>query len=342
MKYKLRLSHSAMDKFLTCPKKYYFSNVAGIEPVDQTKFTFGRVMHKFLEVYWDKNTEFTTRLADGLAALQKSAKKNKLSIEEEIVAQVLACGYHARWEHTQAHGETEVRRIVPVVGTDGQIDEQLELKAIFDQELPEPHILYEHKTTRTADISVNSRYMDRVRRSTQLDIYFIVADDSGSPLNCILWDVIRIPKMQRRRATPPSQREFYKRDGKYGKKGDPKPGTFLADETLEEFRDRVYREVATDPEAYFQVKQMFPNKRAQEVTRYDIWSTGQLMLEAHKNNAFPRNRNSCNLFNQKCEYYPVCFESVDPKRSELYVIRNRPNPLRIVLDSDNSGDGTSD
>lgn len=338
---KLGISHSAVDTFLTCPKLYYYKNVAGIHPVDQSVFTFGRVFHAFLEEYWDEEKPTSSRYDRALNALHTEARSESLSADDLVVAEVLAVAYSAMWGSSSNKGKAEKRQVVGVLTPDGTIDPELRLKAIFDLEMEGPRSLMEHKTTRTKNVEPGSPYWRKVRNSQQLDIYFVVGEDSGEPFKYIEWSVVKIPNEKRRKATPLDKQEFYKRNGKYGKKGDPKPGTFLETETLGEYRDRLIELIANDPERFFQSNKLYPNTRAIEKTRYDVWAAGRLMLEAFKLKAFPRNRQGCIQYGRLCAYHPICFENVDPERSELYTIKPRYSPLRVIPSGIDGGDGAT-
>lgn len=336
----LRLSHSAIEAFLNCPRSYYLKNVANVEAVDRTQFSFGSTFHAFLEEYWSSDGSPETRPTRAIEALRSKASLEKLSADDLVVAEQLAIGYCAAWDATLAKGETEKRVVVGVLNPQGEVDESMQLKSIFDLELSEPRVLYEHKTTKQA-VGPDSAYWDRVRTSQQLDIYFIAGedDDIAEKIQFVVWDLVVVPKLKRRYATPLHKREFYARNCKYGKKGDPKPGTYLTAETVEEFSARVATEIQSNPAYYYQSHQLYPNKNQLEATRYDIWATGKLIQNAFEHEAWPRNRNGCRTWGRRCEFYPVCFENVNAERSELYTISNRPSPLRV---RDNSGDGTTE
>jgi hypothetical protein len=326
---KLRISHTAVELFQVCPKRYYFKNVCGINPVtDARPLRFGSAFHKALEAWWGNYKQPVWRIDKALFAFEKYGKRKELSPEEMVVGKYLIIGYDAYFDSVAKDipsVEPEQRLVVPVLGLNGEPDNELELKIILDNEILAPqHVGMEHKTT-ASKIEVGAPYWDRVFNSQQLDTYFITAEYANSPLEYVIWDVVRAPPYRRRQAT--KEPAYYKQDGKYGKKGELKPGHRLHDESLAEFDERVRNEIAESPESFFAQVRVYPDKARLDKTKYDLWATGRLMLAAFREKTFPRNRQGCQVYSRECEYHPICFEGVNPEQSPLYTIRKPPSPI---------------
>lgn len=328
MNKRLRLSHSAVETFALCPQKYRLKNIEGVQPVDDDpKLRFGWVFHKALEAYW-KHVEWVngTSMEKAFAEWNTWATRKRLLPEEIIVGTYLLTAYDALQQKEFGQILAEQRLVVSVMGPNG-LDPDLELKIIQDTYFPDQWFGMEHKTT-GGDIEPGSMFWKRAK-GQQLDTYFIVAEDSGQTLRFVLWDVVKVPQYRLLKTTPEEER-YYKVNCKGGKKGELKKGARDHDETLAEFEERVASEILANPEAFFRQEKFYPDEPSIEKTRYDLWATGRLMLAAIREDAFPRNRQSCGAYGRRCEYAPICHEGVEPNNSQLYRISKPPHPYREV------------
>ncbi len=319
----LRTSHSHSDLFASCPRKYLLKCIEGIYPVEEDyKLRFGNVFHSALEAWW--KTPNPGRLDAAFKAWNTACSRRGLSPEECITGTYLLTAYDALQQKEFGEILAEHRVTVPLMGPNGP-DPELELKCIFDTILVEHGFAIEHKTT-AQDISQGSVFWERAK-GQQLDVYFIVAEEVGIELKYVLWDVVKVPGFRLFKTTPEEDR-YYKVNCKGGAKGELKKGAREHDETLEEFEERVRSEILEHPEQYFQQRRMYRDEVSIEQTRYDLWANGRQMLNAIREEAFPRNRQSCGAYGRKCEYYPICFEGADPQQSQLYRVKRPPHPLR--------------
>jgi hypothetical protein len=313
---KLKLSHSSMECFRQCPHKYYLSRIERIFRAEEPRqLAFGTAFHKALEPLWE-----LMGLEEALSAWQRFSRN--LSAEDRIVGDVMLRAYHAKWgDHEHEYAFVENRFEVPVIGPDGEVDESMTFIGYMDVEVP--HGPIDHKTTRS-DLS-KDKYRNRLEREPQAEEYLIACQDKGGGSEYAMWDVIRCPELKMRTKTPEDKQQFYKQDGKHGKKGDPKPGTYLENETAEQFRLRFYAMVANNPDAYLQRYRIEKTEAQLDRRRYDIWATGKLIQAAIAAKAFPRAENGCGMFDHgdgrnMCEYEPICWQGVDPYQSESYIV----------------------
>lgn len=312
-----------MECFRQCPRKYYLSRIKRIRRANQPRqLEFGLAFHKALEEVW-----LYMGLHTALEVWAKEAKQRELSAEDRIVGEVMLVAYHTRWGEPDSEGGSvfvENKFKLPVYGPDGEIDESMVFVGILDVEL-ETHPL-DHKTTRS-DLSTG-KYESKLPREPQAEEYILAMRDKGVETSHAVWDVIRCPELRRRKKTPEDKQDFYKRDGKHGKKGDPKPGTYLADETLAEFRARFAGDVMANPDAYLQRYTIRKTQAELDARRGDIWMTGKLIQAAIEHNAFPRSENGCAMFDHgdgrnMCEYEPICWQGVDPYTSDDYITEKK-------------------
>ena len=294
---KLLVSHSGMETYRKCPHKYYLGRVANVQPVEVKRApAFGTAGHTRLECLVTGHTRFIPTM----------------TAEDSVLLDCLILAYEVRWGIPK--GVAEGHFVVPIVAPDGKPDPDIEMQGYIDIET-EDYVL-DHKFT---SANITPTYIKELDRNPQAEEYLIAAQENGSRASYAIWDIIRSTAYKRRTATPEHEREFYKRNGKYGKKGDPKPGTYLEDETWEEFRQRIVDDIAADPDKFFTRVPLRKTEEELDRRRYDIWATAKQIQHSIEAKAFPRNNNSCKDYGG-CEYEPVCWDGVDPAQSELYTI----------------------
>jgi hypothetical protein len=133
--------------------------------------------------------------------------------------------------------------------------------------------------------------------------------------------------MRRVKATPPDKREFYKRATNDAKPGDPKPGTYLQDESFFDFTGRVQDTVSKDLRAYY---------RREIVARDDVQVAdtleqnklvSKLILQANQSGKYACNKGACFAGQKPCEFVPVCSGKTTLSDTTLYQVRKKQSPL---------------
>lgn len=200
-------------------------------------------------------------------------------------------------------------------------------RVLYDLEVPGPSTfvadgIVTHNTT-TSDIRPGGSYWQRLERNLQIPLYFILREDMGRPIDSILWDVVRAPEWRLLPATPPEKREFYKVNCKGGKKGDPKPGTRLEPETMEQFRERVTKAVLANPEEFFQRKRIYRTEEDLEKVRADLYGYARLIQASHESGLWPRNTGACEQYRRECSFAPICHRGADVATCGLYRKREK-------------------
>jgi hypothetical protein len=287
---------------------------------------FGDCFHKAQAEFWTREGDVRERLQAAMRVWLSVA--GTLSWEDQIIGAQLLIGYAAYYQDDAlrqvALPIAERKLLLPLPRPDGTPDPELMLVAkmdavCYDSDLNT--VLVEHKTT-TSDLQ-GATYWDRMKRSSQITTYMLAAEACGRRPAYLLLDAVRAPALRRLRATPAEHRKFYQRDGKYGKVGDPMPGTRLADETQAEFTERIRAAVVGAPHAYFARQQFVRTDAELYAARCDLWATGQLMLAVAKNGgAAPRNEDGCDKFGRRCEFDAACFQG-QLQNEQLYRIRNK-------------------
>lgn len=331
----IRLSYSSISTYQLCPRKYAYSYVERREGIGgrSRPLGFGSAFHAAQEALWGWSGESTDpgRLQGARKAWADAAATEQLSFEDTLLGEVLLIGYAARWDDLRLsfHGTplVECKVELPVLRPDGTPDPELVLVCVFDvvtYDADGSSVVVEHKTTKS-DVSPGSAYWGRLDGNLQASIYWLAAADHGRDVQCVLWDVIRAPLFKRADATPLADREYYKRPpaGSGFKPGDLKPGQRIADETADEFAERVMSKVLAEPNAYFGRQELARSDDELDRVRMDLWAVGRQMVHAVRTGAFPRNLQSCNAFNTPCDYLPVCKGEASIDDPQLYRLRVR-------------------
>lgn len=292
---------------------------------------FGSAFHEAVAVWWAGNLEDdeNARLDRAVDKWHDEALSRNLSPEDTILGRVLLQAYVVNWDDKSLlrNGEPVVERKVelPLLGPDGKPDPDFVLVVMMDVlalSVDGEAVIVEHKTTKSK-IDAGAPYWKRTQNNLQAAVYFMAVNDNGHTVKHVLWDVIRAPELARRMATPVEKRDFYKTNGKYGNKGDPKPGTYLRDETNEEYIRRVTDMVLDDPMAFLKREPIHPDPDEVDEVRADIWGVAKQIQESMRTGVWPRNRANDYMYNSDCQYLPVCNRETDIENPRLYTIRPR-------------------
>ena len=155
-------------------------------------------------------------------------------------------------------------------------------------------LVVEHKTT-SADITPGSPYWRRLTLDTQVSTYLGATEG----VEGMLYDVIRKPGIKPYKATPEADR-------KYTKAGTLYAAQRAADETPEEYAERLRADISSDPNKYYArgIVVRLPHERI-EAAR-DTWLVAGSIRESMRLDAWPRNPSSCDAYGRTCDYWAVC------------------------------------
>jgi hypothetical protein len=257
-------------------------------------------------------------LLDVLEEWNNRAREHKLSMPDIIAGEILLVAYDTSYELDPTESlAIEEQFTAHVIAPDGKPVPDMVLIGFTDVETDTWFM--DHKTIGS---NITPTYINQLNQDSQAELYMMALQDIGQEPEYAIWDVVRRPLLKRRLKTPEAEREYYKRDCKGGKKGDPKPGTYLRDESWAELRARFADDVSSSPDTYLRRVKIYKSEEEIAARRYDTWATARLIQGAIKCDAFPRNEGGCNKYGG-CEYIPLCWQGVDPTQSELYSIGKR-------------------
>ncbi len=326
----LQLSYSSISEFQACPRKWYYNRVERRtrRGNHDRALGFGTAFHKAQEALWGSDDPEKLKLA--LTAFRTSADEEQLGFEDRVLGEVLLIGYSIRWDDFKLTHQmlpiVEERAVVPVLDPSGNPDPDLDLVIVLDVRCLDEEgqtIPVEHKTTQSP-IDEGAPYWQRMDQSQQVSLYYLALSDNGHQVGHVLLDAVRAPKLDRLLATPVERRQFYVKNGVWGKAGDPKPGTRLVEETPDEFAARVQELILSAPNTYYARHKLYRDELELSRVRADLWQTGQLMKRAVDAGLFPRNfPDACFKYNRECPYLPVCKGEVEINDERVYRIRPR-------------------
>ena len=203
----------------------------------------------------------------------------------------------------------------------------------------------EHKTT-ALDIGPGSSYWRRLTLDGQVSNYLRGARGFGFETRSVLYDVVRKVALRPYEATPEEQRaytqaksracaeckkkkpsspaphavELEDEDAADGKRTifchegrvitDPGGRLYAsmrdADETLDEYRQRVRADIGESPDKYFQRGVIVRLANEETEAMQDVWDIGRQIRESERANRWPRNPDGCDSFGSLCSYFDAC------------------------------------
>lgn len=227
---------------------------------------------------------------------------------------------------------------------------------------------FEHKTT-SKDIGPASSYWKGLVIDGQVSTYDTGVRVLGFEPTQTLYDVIRKPQMRPLEATPPESRKYTEPKSKAcpeckKKKATPAPHTIDGvtcadgrivtdpggklyanmreqDETPSEFAARLRKDIAENPDKYFQRGVIVRTRQELTDASRDAWHVGVQILESRRLHRWPRNPEACESFGSFCEYWDVCtrtisvndslrFRTAEHSHEELVVDEKRRLPILSI------------
>jgi hypothetical protein len=136
------------------------------------------------------------------------------------------------------------------------------------------------------------------------------------PAYC-LYDVLAKPQQRPLKATPEDKR-VYNKDGRLSAK------CREADETPDEYGERVFGAIMDAPDKYYGRREIV--RLTSEIESYyrDMWAIGLMIRACQLGNSWPHNGNACTEFGG-CEYFDVCAGFANINDDTLFATVE-PNP----------------
>ncbi len=285
------ITNSRMRAYQACPRLHQIQYVLGYRPIERSyALDWGTLLHKLLEAWW-KAYQAGGPMPPRAALDRALALLDTLEADEwdKAKARVVMAGYDARWS-TQ---DFEVLAVEQEFSYDSGRGYKLAGKIDGIIRRAGQVLILEHKNT-SSDFGPADSYWTKLRMEPQVSQYFRGAQSLGyDPAGC-LWDVLRRPEIKPYKKTA---------NVKYRKDGHPNANQRLADETVEEFSDRLAGLISASPEEWYARRTVVRLQDELEEFDRDVEAVADSCLQlGHA----PRNTDSCSRFGRTCEFHPVC------------------------------------
>lgn len=230
-------------------------------------------------------------------------------------------GYDARWggeDFTTLAVEKEFR--IPLVASDGErsayFDHGGKIDAIAINNRTRRTVGIEHKTS-SLDIDPGSDYWKTLRVDGQATGYFRGAASHGFDIDEMIYDMIGKVNLRPKKATPVAERKYTKPTKK-----DPVSRLYSnqrdADETIDEFFQRMCEHIAERPDNYYQRVSIV--RLESEVTEHvdEFFSVSTFAAQSKTVGFAPKNTSACRRYGTLCEFLPVCTGETSLENKQLY------------------------
>lgn len=358
------LTNSELREARACLRRHRFKYILRRRPlVGAEPLTFGTLFHVGQEVLWTGPGPLDEKLDSAISAIRKAAdeamaKGERVNAYTVVTIEELTVAYVAKWSDSNLRAvAVEQTFDLPLVNPEtGRESRTFRLGGKFDgvvvDEEGRLHVL-EHKTT-ASDLEFGSLYWAKVKAlDTQVSHYIAGAKAAGYDVEDCIYDVVRKPGIRPLKATPAEERKYTEPKSKAcpacKKKGGAEtaphevdgllctegriitdPGGRLyknqreADETPEEFRDRLAAQIVERPERYFARGTVVRLEAEEREFAFDIWQAAKLLNEAERSGYAPKNPDACSTFGT-CEYLQVCSGEASIDDDTLYRTASTPH-----------------
>jgi hypothetical protein len=268
-----------------------------------------------MEAWWRPGSS----LGDALAALRTHATP-ETDAYELARAEVMLEGYDARWNDEELESlavEAEFRAplLNPETGAASRTWERAGKLDVVVSDGQARVLVMEHKSS-AEDIAPGSSFWSRLRMGGQSAGYLRGAEALGYAPEGVIYDVARKPDLRPLKATPPEQR-------KYTKATKTEPSRLYAnqreaDETVDEYRERLRAAIAEAPDYYYQRGTVVRLEAQMAEADRELWLLGQTLREAHRLELAPRNTDACQRYSSTCAFFSICAGEASADDARLF------------------------
>ena len=285
-------SATSLKKYISCPRKFKHMYIDKVYPIidKPERLARGTNIHELLDYYKSKRMKFNPVLPD-----------ITLSLSDKIMAELWNIHYKndgLTYVSSEKRFSTQIKGVKFKGILDGIVEDKFGNTCII-----------EHKTTSKV---VNEDYFLTVNFDTQVLLYALCCKYMGYKIDYVIYDVIRL--INKKKLVKTANPEYYKRDCKYGKKGDLKPGNRLEDETHSEYKNRIIN-FAKDNIRTHLVRREIPIEDSELIKfEKDLFQ----IIRSIKAGAFYKNQNACKKGRFLCDYFLVCNDEITLDNREFF------------------------
>jgi hypothetical protein len=282
------ISVSGGRMFQRCQRLYYYSYVCKRELArDSPSQAFGKAVHKSVETkplsYGDIKDPF-----------------------ERAHLRALMAGYFTRWEDDSYEDVAkEIEFLCPITNPWTGVECETKLHGFIDGIVRNSCGIWIRETKTTSeDASLGSSYWRSLDLDSQVSVYYDGLRALGhDPVGC-LYDVVHKTSLSPLKATPEDKRRVTKA-------GKPYAGQRLADETPDEYHDRIVDDILRRPDWYYQRGRVFRLETEEFRAKVDLWNVvGDIVkleeLGSSVAHNWTRSSGACRAYGQLCGFFEVC------------------------------------
>lgn len=309
------LSHSSIQDFLTCPRKFEWRRVRRLRKKAKARaLRLGDCYHYGLDLL---------KKGEGLESVLEriwAGYQDVPSWVRNVDAWFLDCEICVRLLCAWSHFTEPLDVVVSEVPFEAKIRNpetgwstgRFRLRGVIDGivRVRDGRLgVLEHKTT-SQSIEAHSDFLRRLRVDSQISRYLNTARELGVEASTVIYDITRKPSIRPRRVTK-KEKKALRSDGRYFDQPIEKVPDKLDRETPEMFGARLTDDICRDPARYFRRLEVprLPQDLYEEGR--ELWQQQQTIARALKTGAFFRNTFAC-LSPYRCEFADLCLAGINP------------------------------
>ena len=277
---------SSIRDWRTCRRLYRYRHVDLVRAAVSGKaLNVGRAVHRGLELFATGSTLNQVNMAI-------SAEHGDIDVIEQARCRAMLHAYHTVWSHTFSNwktieAESEFRCALGRGELAGKRD-------LVQQHIPtRTTYLTEYKTSSEEIQDIASDYWRRLAIDVQITVYQWQTDADAA----ILYDVLRKPKGGPKLKVMCTRRKGESDEELAKRKED-------ARETLQEFEDRMYQELITEPAKWFVRREVHrTHEQSKEIIDEMLEDVSDI---ENYFGLYPRNDTACRSKFGTCIYLGVC------------------------------------
>jgi len=309
------LSHTSIQDFLTCPRKFEWRRVCRLRKRRRAQsLRLGDRYHQGLDLLkkgeslegaifhvWESYRDIPPQVLDEVAWL----------VEREISIRLL-CAWDLFTEPldvvaSEVSFEARIRN-----PETGRATGRFRYRGILDGivRLVDGRLgVLEQKTT-SQSIEPHSDYIRRLRVDSQISRYLLAAQDAGISASAVIYDITRKPSIKPRRLTK-KEIKTLQTEGTYFDQPIELIPSDLRRETPEMFGARLNDHICRQPERYFLRLEIPRLQQDLDEESRELWLQQQAVARAVRTGHFFRNTSAC-LSPYRCEFADLCLSGINP------------------------------
>jgi hypothetical protein len=289
----LEISNNSTSIFRSCPKKYYFRYIKGLEPYKKSPaLTLGSILHSGFDMYYNGFSNEEVARFIGKTADEEIAKASPDTAEDLVIMKYTLLGMWLNYPKdlsifSEIKPELKLKLtfsngVVAVIKVDGLVTKDGKLW------------IRELKTTGLTF----TQFSQRCRTSSQGTFYPFCLRRLGYPVEGIIYDYVKKPQL---------------RKGMH--------------EDKDQFGYRIMQSYREKPDYYFQRHFSYRTELDLLLFEKDIMATAKNIERCCRENEWYRNQDSCWTFNSACPYLPICFQDEpDELTIQVFFLQTEINP----------------